>query len=226
MFARDILNERRGYFMIASILFRILAAVSFATVTLLVVRRIDKKSDVPLPRGYQIALFMALTAVFFAPLYFSMKAKPEPDPEVLSASIANLPEKGTAGAGHVPESKREIRIVTIDGQPVAAAASARPGYEVRIEGDVTPGEDLVYLVVKPHNDPHWYVQPNCVEIGSTSDNRSKWAGQAYLGTRGEGIGVTFDIFAVAMRGTYDGNDMLDAEPLGLRSSKVTLTRGD
>jgi hypothetical protein len=208
--------------MIASILLRILAAVSFATVTLLVVKRIDKNSSVPLQRNYQIALFVLLTAVFLVPLYFSMK--PKSDLEVMKVSIANLPEKGTGVTGHVPESKREIRINTIDDQPIAAATSVKPGYEVRIEGDVTPGEDLIYLVVKPHNDHHWYVQPNCVEMGSKSDNRIRLMCGAYLGTEDEGIGVTFDIFAVAMRGNYDGNDMLDAEPLGLRSTTVTLTR--
>ncbi len=208
--------------MIASILVRILVAAAFATVVLLIFKRIDKKSDVSFPRSYQIALFVLLTAVFVVPLYFSMKPKPNHD--VLSASIANLPEERTEGTGHVPESKREIRIVTIDSQPVSAAASVKPGYGVDIEGDVTPGDDLVYLVVKPHNDRHWYVQPHCMETWTTSDNRTKWVGEAFLGTEDEGVGVAFDIFALASPRFYNGNDMLDAEPLGLRSSTITLKR--
>jgi len=210
--------------MIASILIRILAAASFATVALLITRRIDRRSSMPLPKTYQIALFVPLTAILFVALYICIKPKPEPDFVVMNASIANLPEKGTNDADPVAEVKREIRIVTIDDQPVAGAASVKPGYEVHIEGDVTPGEDVVYLVVKPHNDSHWYVQPNCVEMGSKSDNRIRLMCRAYLGTEDTGIGVTFDIFAVAMRGNYDGNDPLDAEPLGLRSTTVTLTR--
>jgi hypothetical protein len=115
----------------------------------------------------------------------------------------------------------DVQITHINGVPVERVESSGIGNRITIRG-VAPSSSKVYVVVKPSNDPNWYIQP---PINFDSPESSNWTSEAYLGEQNAGVGETFTVFAVLTNNTYEQGQRLSAPPSGVISNVVVLRRG-
>jgi hypothetical protein len=126
----------------------------------------------------------------------------------------------------------QVSLLTVDGQSAIALApdapadlmNGGPGFEVLITGTTAHWEGSVYLIVKPMQDPNWYVQPITVPVGAASKDGMNWAGHAFLGTQNAGVNELFSVYALASRAKYEANQKLPEQPEGIRSNAVLLRR--
>lgn len=70
--------------------------------------------------------------------------------------------------------------------------------KLRVAGSVSPSHAVVRLLVHPEDTDIWYVQsPPIVD-----KKVGQWRGFCYLGTESMGIGVRYDVIAVASTGSW------------------------
>lgn len=94
------------------------------------------------------------------------------------------------------------------------------GYIVALLGTVKDPQVNTYVVVKPANDLHWYIQP---PAPVTVDGQN-WTGNAYLGEQNAGIGVHFKILVITTTTTYQGQQALTSLPPGKITDTINCKR--
>jgi hypothetical protein len=96
-----------------------------------------------------------------------------------------------------PAGNLEIRIESVDGQPIAKGGTAEVGRIARLAGSVTDSSATVCALVHPPVMSGWWVQPPPKPLRQAGPGKWQWEGRAWFGSADVGKGDEFEVMALA-----------------------------